>query len=501
MWSPPRTSQQAESQSLGLSQLLFLVILAFGSFAFAWVLATRFGVQALVMALAGMAGLSLLAYISSRDFSFSLMCWMFSMAGFRTVGMVHMPGLPDFSFDRLFLIWIVMLFAFRVVIERMKLRGPFWADAFIAAHTIYILVQINVMESLHVHEWVISGLSPFFGYLYGKYVIQHPREIRNILGFLVGISLYFSITAIAEHYALHQLVWPKAILNPNAGPLWHPGRSRGPVMHPPLLGQLLGMMLLVYLVFQVKAKTMFLRLMAWLGFAITGLGLFFAYTRGPWVATAAALGFVGLLRARYRRFLIGLAVVGVLFGTLGVYRSMNSEFLQERLDTTDTIENRLIFLATATKIIQDNPIFGVGFFRYNEFRDEYTQGTYIPFYGFVRKKMGQNMPIHDIYIGRLAEEGALSILLLLGFSVAVLRMGLLKWRRGGVDGWFNRDTLAIFAGIMVCYHVGGMVIDYRYFDFINVIYFLFAGIIYGYRNDYYLEQSEADVPYVAAPGR
>lgn len=470
---------------------LALLAVTGASFFASWQLSARFGVQALVMAVIGLVGISILAYISSRDLSFSLMIWMFSMAGFRSIGMVSMPGLPDFSFDRLFLIWIVMIFAFRVVVERMRLQGPYLADFLILAHSLYVLVQLNVMESIHVHAWVISSLSPLFAFLYGKYVIQRPSEIRNILIFFVLVSLYFSITAIAEHYGLHQLIWPKAILNPDAGPLWHPGRSRGPVMHPPLLGQMLGMMLMIYLLLNVKARTTLSRILVMIGFGITGLGLFYAYTRGPWVATAAALGFVGILRANYRRFLMGLAVIGILIGAMGVYQSMNSEFLQERLDTTNTIENRLIFLATALKIIEDHPLFGVGFFNYNHYRDDYTQGVTIPFYGFIPKRMGADMPIHDIYLGRLAEEGIVSIVLLFYFSMTILRVGLRKWRRGGVDEWFNKDTMAIFAGVMVCYHVGGMVIDYRYFDLINVIYFLFAGIIYGYRNDFYLEQAPA----------
>ncbi|HPF34737.1 MAG TPA: O-antigen ligase family protein [Candidatus Krumholzibacteria bacterium] len=470
------------------------------SFVFSWELAARFGVQALVMAVVGMVGLSVLAYVSSRDLSFSLMIWMFTMAGFRTVGMVSMPGLPDFSFDRLFLIWIMVIFAFRVVIERMRLSGPYKADFLILAHTIYVLVQLNMRDSQHVHEWVISSLSPFFAFIYGKYVIHQAREIRNILIFLILVSLYFGVTAIAEHYGITQLVWPKAILNPEAGPLWHPGRSRGPVMHPPLLGQMLGMMLLCYFVFFAKARQALARVLVFVGFGITGLGLFYAYTRGPWVATAAAFGALGVLRPNYRKVLMGFVVVGLLFSALGVYQSMNSEFLQERLDTTDTIENRLMFLATAVKMIQDYPLFGVGFFNYNHYRDDYTQGTYIPFYGFVRKHMGADMPIHDIYIGRLAEEGIVSVLLLLGFTVTVARMGLRKWRMGGVDDWFNRDVLAVFAAIMVCYHVGGMVIDYRYFDFINVIYFLVAGIIYGYRNDYYVEHESGPALAEASEG-
>jgi hypothetical protein len=72
--------------------------------------------------------------------------------------------------------------------------------------------------------------------------------------------------------------------------------------------------------------------------------------------------------------------------------------------------------------------------------------------------------------------------MLFGFTLQIFRAGLFKWRRKLKDEWFNQDTLTLFAGIMVCFHIGGMVIDYRYFDLINVFYFLLAGIIYGYRN-------------------
>jgi O-antigen ligase len=104
--------------------------------------------------------------------------------------------------------------------------------------------------------------------------------------------------------------------------------------------------------------------------------------------------------------------------------------------------------------------------------------------------------IHDIYLGRLAEEGLVSVLMLFGFSFQIFRAGLFKWRRKLKDKWFNHDTLTLFAAIMVCFHIGGMVIDYRYFDLINVFYFLLAGIIYGYRNvDYGFGQAEKrDLP-------
>ena len=481
---PPVNHIRSDSQGpSSLITVILLISVALGSAAFAWGIMSRFGVLAVVLALGGLSGLSVLTYISNKDLSFVLMIWMLSMGGFRTAGMISMPGMPDFSFDRLLLIWIIMMFGVRVVIERMKMSGPYWADFFILGHTVYVLVQLNLMGSIHIHAWVISSLSPFFGFLYGRYIIRKPAEIRNLMLFFAIMGVYFGITSIAEKFGIDALIWPKQILNPDAGALWQPGRSRGPVMHPPLNGQLMGMMLLIFIMFISKARALLLKASSLIGLAIVSLGVFYAFTRGPWLATAVALGSLGVLRPNYRRILMGLAIVSMVGGVLGLYQALNSDFLQERLQKSATIENRMMFISAAVKMIRDHPICGLGFFKYNDYRDFYNQGTNIPFYGYVRKHMGYNMVIHDIYVGRLAEEGLISVLLLLGFSVNIIKAWRYKWRRGLNDPWFDRDILTLFAAIMICYHIGGMIIDYRYFDFINVFYFLIAGIVYGYRNE------------------
>jgi O-antigen ligase len=85
---------------------------------------------------------------------------------------------------------------------------------------------------------------------------------------------------------------------------------------------------------------------------------------------------------------------------------------------------------------------------------------------------------HDIYISRIAEEGLFSGAVLLAFSAVIVRAFRRRWRANPQDSWFNRDVLALFAAMLVSYLVGGMAIDYRYFDYINAVAFLLAGIIY-----------------------
>jgi hypothetical protein len=110
----------------------------------------------------------------------------------------------------------------------------------------------------------------------------------------------------------------------------------------------------------------------------------------------------------------------------------------------------------------------------------YNQGGEIPFLGHIDKRSGRNMVPHDIYLGRAADEGLISIVMLAAMMALAGREFIRKWNADPKGRLFNRDSLAAMAAIMACYMVGGLTIDYRYFDLINVMIYLFMGIVYGY---------------------
>jgi O-antigen ligase len=202
---------------------------------------------------------------------------------------------------------------------------------------------------------------------------------------------------------------------------------------------------------------------------------------------ATILSFIVLaaLRPKYRKVFSALSVIALLGGLLGAMQLANSEFFQERLQTRLTISNRLLTGANSLRMIRDYPFFGVGYFRFNDYRGLYNQGIEVPFYGYIEKARGAETPIHDIYLGRTAEEGLLGAGLLSAFLIVIIRAFIKKWRADPQEPWFNRDILALFAAIMFCFLIGGMFIDFRYFSLVNVIFFFLAGLIYGYRNREY----------------
>lgn len=449
-----------------------------------YVILTRLGLMIYLIALAVLVAVIILFKLSTRDLSFALILWFFTMSGFQSVGRVSMPGLPDVSIDRLLLTWIVFLFLFQLLSGRNRIKGPFTIDILITIHTVYIFGSMFLNNLAYLPHWVNSSMVPLFAYLYGRHIVKEEKQIRNIFYFLLALSVYYFITAIAEYYRIDALVWPKAILDPHAGHLWQPGRSRGPIMHPPLFGQLQAMLAPVYFIFMSRRVGVFKMGLLGISFCLSLVGLFFAYTRGPWLAVAVSLPLLGFMRPKFRRVLGALAIVGVVIGLLGLYQMANSDFLQERLEDSGTFENRLAFFVTSFHIISDSPLFGMGYFQAKNYVWLYNQGGYIPLYGYVSKRSGRDVVPHDIYVGRTADEGLVSIVLLSAIGILALRAFLRQWRADPQGPWFNRDILAVIAAIWVCYLVGGLVIDYRYFDLINVIVYFFMGLIYGFEGQY-----------------
>jgi len=439
------------------------------------------GVKMFAIVLAVMVFLPFLAVTSYKDMSIPMALWLLAMSGLKSLSMITMPGLPDLSPDRVLIIWVMALFLIHMLARNIRIKKPYAADVILLAHAVYILVLVLLITPGAFHSWMLSSLSPFVAYMYGKYLVRSEKEIRNLLVFILMLTVYYYITSIAEHFHWTALVWPKAILDPNQGQLFHVGRSRGPIMHPPLFGQILSMFLLVQFYFLARRGRLLWKMALIVSVLLSMLGLFFTYTRAPWVATGGALLVLALLRPGYRKIMLGLVILTAVGGLTGAFRLANSRFLQERLHSESTFENRLSFLATSLKIVRDHPFFGVGFFKSKDYLGTYNQGTYIPLFGYVKKRLGQNMVPHDIYLGRTADEGLTSTSLLLAFTILIFKSFRRQWRLNPQGKWFNRNLLALFAGIMVSYLIGGMGIDYRYFDLINVIFFLLAGIIYGFR--------------------
>ena len=470
------------SQAGAVIAIVFGVVIAMMS----WFLLGRAGLSTVMTLLSLVVAGAVLSYVAWHNIAVLVVLWLFTMSGFRAYAMIHMPILPDLSVERVLALWVIIMFSVRLLMKKDRVRGPFVVDVLLLLHVAYILANTMYIGSrAHTHEWALSSLTPFVGYLMGKNIMYREREVRFLFLFFAIVMVYYAVQSVAQKYSLDFLVWPKAITNLKAG-LHHIGRSRGPFLHPPLFGQIMAMLIPVqfYLFFRFKARVFRGAILFVL--ALSCLGIFYTYTRAPWVAMIAAFATLAIMRPRYRQLIVGVGVVVAVAGFFGVARMVesDSQFFQERVTNVWTIKNRLAAISAALRMWRDNPLFGIGFFNWDHVYGLYIRGEEIPFFGYVERHAGMGVRIHDIYFGRLAEEGIMSLALLASVVMAVWLRFRNLWRTVNEADVLNRDGLAVVAAMLIAYLVGGLGIDFRYFDLVNAIPYMLVGILYGYEVPY-----------------
>ncbi|WP_425505836.1 O-antigen ligase family protein [Streptomyces typhae] len=175
-----------------------------------------------------------------------------------------------------------------------------------------------------------------------------------------------------------------------------------------------------------------------------------SFSRGAWIATAAAVGTLLLLAgARYalRTALVAVAAAVVLVAGLGV----GSQLLQDRLSSitqvTDapdqSVTDRYAMWAASVDMWRDRPVTGVGLKGFPEHRDGHaslalSSGSDTAGAGSEFRRQPLLSP-HNMYLLILSEQGLLGLLTLAGGWLALLACAVRGWARVRVPRGRARD--------------------------------------------------------------
>ncbi len=472
-WRDPRTSSRFVS---GLGIVLAFVV----SLAMSQAILERLGAHLFVVALAGIFFGSLYAFISFRNLMVPLVIWVLAVGGFRFLVAIRTPILPDLFLDRLLLIWLLGVFMVKFVAEGRRFRGPFTLDSVMAIFALYELARIFIQDSVFLNPWTQSTLIPYGAYFFTKNIITDRKRIHTLLVVFIILLFYYEVTAVAEKFQIAWLIWPKTIIY-NKEHFF--GRSVGPFMQAPLFGTIIGMMLPIHMYFIARARNPVIKVFFMLAMGLGFAGLYFTYTRGSWLAGIMAIVAASVFSPRlYFRQIVPLLIMVpiVAVGFLGLRQD---KFMQERLENEDTLGSRVGTAATALRMFRDHPLIGVGYFQFRQAREDYIQPVNVPGLGTVRFTQFRHNHIHDIYLGPLAENGLLGAFLQGMIYYLILRELFRKYRYRKRGDPFAVYFLPILAGIFVGYWFGGLAIDYRFFAFTDTLFFMSAGILFGYRGE------------------
>lgn len=480
-WAPQRLAQMRPPAIAGFIRLVLAIAVALLVYVICARVVQMYGLPGLAVATGVLVLLSLLAVLSLHNLELAILVWVISIAGFRGLLILDLPGMPDATPDRLLLIWIAAVLVLRAFAKPGKPMPPYSIDVLVALHAIYLLGSCLIANPTAFNLWTRSYLMPAAGYFFGKYMLSDRMWFRRLAALLIIINLYMGFTSIAEHMGWSALVWPPFI---RAGEKGFAGRSLGIFLQPGVLGVFIGMVLPLQFYLHLTARSFWVRWAHMAGILMCMLGLFFTYTRGPWLATGVGLVVLALTGSRvYLRRLAIYGLAAAIIGATGTLSLKQDTFFQERINNENTIEGRINIMYAAFRMWQANPVLGVGFKRFNDRASDFREAVEVPIYGMIKSGIDRDSSPHDIYIAVLAEEGAVGAGMQFWFYVLMLKVGLdyVRRRKGfATDEAWHAATVPLLLAAMATYFVGGTAFDYRFFETLNSIFYLFCGILVGW---------------------
>jgi len=177
----------------------------------------------------------------------------------------------------------------------------------------------------------------------------------------------------------------------------------------------------------------------WLAVAVLGLGgvaLIFTFSRGGWMALALAVTVICLLVWSRRGFSLKTPTAVLLI--LGMLYLPFQSVISARLlgDDKGSAESRIPLMKLAFRIIEDNPVLGVGVNNFTVVMDRYLTPEFRHSFLFA---------VHNKYLLVFSETGIIGLLAFLAFLLDALRKGWQCW--AFQDRLLSPLALGIAAGI------------------------------------------------------
>ncbi len=276
------------------------------------------------------------------------------------------------------------------------------------------------------------GILPFLTFLVAPIAFRTAAQRRVLLGTLVGLGAYVGLTVVFDMAQLDALVYPKYILDPNAG--LHPGRGRGPFVDPVACGLALYTCAVACAIAVASWQSGRMRAVAVAVGLLCAVGTFLSLERSVWIG--AVLGTViAMIAVRgLRRYFIPLvlAVAVVIIATVALVPGL-SERVAERANDTGTLWDRKNLDRAGINMVEAKPLTGFGwsgFLTYGE--DYFQQASDYPL------TASKGIGLHNTPLTYAVELGLIGLALwllglLFGVGGALATRGppdLLPWRVG-----------------------------------------------------------------------
>ncbi|MCE5198297.1 MAG: O-antigen ligase family protein [Armatimonadota bacterium] len=382
------------------------------------------------------------------------------------------------GFDMLLLGLLVTAILFRALAHRTRLPKLILPEWLLIASFVYSMVLRNASAIATPAYLSQIILTPLVVYFVAKSAIVKKEHIGWILLAMLLVGLSWTLLGIYEQQSGHSWLSPLVGFDVQAqGESMGSGhRSLGPAGHYYLYGNAIILAILITMHRAGWTRKITSKVLHYSLLPILLLGLYYGYSRAPYLAFAFALLLMLLLvRLSFKRyFVFTAAIVVVVTILLSVW--VSDKVLEGRLESSSS--SRLAFNATSMNMFKAHPVFGIGLRRYQESVPDYVSSIKHLHRGSAFGVATYWSRPHNEYLLVLAEQGIVGFLLYFGcyitFIITAFRVRS-KLDKAGVFG-------AEFAALVIAF-VFGVLLTMITDEFQNwlymyaIIFVLFAAVV------------------------
>lgn len=372
-----------------------------------------------------------------------------------------------FNFDLLMLGLIVLVLVFRALAQKRRINRPSIEEVFLILAFVYeylIRHQFNMSDMVVEIRYLL--LSPCALYFIVKSVITQKKHIYWLMIVMVITGFSWALLGIYEQYA--GKMWLAAIIGADAN-LYAGIRSVGPAGFYYLYGNMLILTVLFCLHILGWMQKLYLKLAVLIICLTSSIGLYYGYSRAPYIAFALSL-LIMLFLAKRTRWIYAVCITMLFIATtLIVPVIKSSNVLTARFSSS--VSGRMHDNKTSMNMFKANYLFGVGPGRYREFVPEYVSKGHGVAINPVTGLRNDYTTSHSEYFRTLCELGVVGFFLYFGMYALFIRRILKIRTKLPKDSIIGYDFAGIAFAIAMVLHFTMFTDQFEQFPFMYAIIF------------------------------
>jgi O-antigen ligase len=429
-----------------------------------------------------LSNLMLVAYtLLMRNIAHGVVIYLYSLTFLNFYWRITLPGrFPDLDLPRLVFVFIWLVFLIESSLGGRHLLPRSKAELPMLAVVLVVLVSMLTIGKVQIRQMLNGYAIPYAMFIIAKNAFRRREDVRRfIYWFAIPLSIYFPVNHMFEHYRLRQFVFPRYILSPEvAGQnLFWGQRALGVFLQPVATGMAMVSMFILSLYGLSKLKGFLPRLVSVFITGITPVAVFFIYTRSVYLGFFNAMIVLTVLSKNLRKFGV-VIILGIILGILANWENVTTEKREAGgLATKHSATQRLVLFETSLSMFSHRPFFGVGFMRFEEEARPHIRQVRSTALGYREAWMGKNLKQHNQFLNMLTEMGLAGFIPLVFIYYYIFRTFA---RAGRIESpTYDRDFVVVVWAVFAEYVTNVFFMEPRFFEFMNVLPFLLAGIVIG----------------------